>query len=419
MIKNISYELPISPNYVINWGVKEAIRELLQNAIDEDKVGHSKEIEYDQDSQNLRITNIGSRLHSSSLVLGCSHKQDVEGLVGKFGEGYKLALVVLLREGFTVRIFNQNELWVPCFKTSKQFGTQVLSIDIEECENNSGVTFEIEGIDLNLYNTLLEYFPCINDDYGKVVSSDNGDILLDKKFKGKMFVEGLYIQSDDNFKYGYNFSADVVDLDRDRKAINYYELRKLTAASVITAEECSPELFRAISASYTDIRDITEVLDEASNEFLEEYREMLYEEKDLEQDTLVATKSVMKQLEQMDIDVPIVEGTEIESYLIAKANDKLGLIFEAEEEVNNRESSLDAYDHLADSTYAKLLHWLYNNKEVLSEEACDEFYNILSSITPYMFYKIKDYIPEDFDYSRDSILSLKDNFENTDELNEI
>ena len=101
MIKNISYELPISPNYVINWGVKEAIRELLQNAIDEDKVGHSKEIEYDQNSQILKIKNIDSCLHSSSLVLGCSHKQDVEGLVGKFGEGYKLALVVLLREGFT------------------------------------------------------------------------------------------------------------------------------------------------------------------------------------------------------------------------------------------------------------------------------------------------------------------------------
>ena len=59
---------------------------------------------------------------------------------------------------------------------------------------------------------------------------------------------------------------------------------------------------------------------------------MLYEEKGLEENTLVATESVMKQLEQMDIDVPIVKGTEIESYLVAKANDKLGLIYQAKEE---------------------------------------------------------------------------------------
>ena len=53
-----------------------------------------------------------------------------------------------------------------------------------------------------------------------------------------MFVEGLYVQTDENFKYGYNFKSSIVDLDRDRRAINYYELKKLTAASVVTAEHC-------------------------------------------------------------------------------------------------------------------------------------------------------------------------------------
>ena len=41
-----TYELPISPNYVGNWGIKEAIREILQNAIDSDKCGHPKQILY-------------------------------------------------------------------------------------------------------------------------------------------------------------------------------------------------------------------------------------------------------------------------------------------------------------------------------------------------------------------------------------
>lgn len=36
------YELPLSPNYVCNWELKEAIRELLQNAIDGENCGHKK-----------------------------------------------------------------------------------------------------------------------------------------------------------------------------------------------------------------------------------------------------------------------------------------------------------------------------------------------------------------------------------------
>ena len=42
MIKN--YEITISPNYVSNWGINEAIREILQIAIDADKNGYKKSI---------------------------------------------------------------------------------------------------------------------------------------------------------------------------------------------------------------------------------------------------------------------------------------------------------------------------------------------------------------------------------------
>lgn len=318
---NNNYELPISPNYVSNWGVKEAIRELLQNAIDEDKNGYKSSIKYSLESQTLYISNDGAYLPKSTLVLGCSSKNDMNGMIGKYGEGYKLALVVLLRRGLTVRILNNNEVWIPTFKNSEKYNTQILNIETISNSNfeNNYVEFQINGITQSMYETLKEYFPCIEKDFGEIVESNNGQILLDKKFKGKMFVEGLYIQTDDNFAYGYNFNSEVVELDRDRRAINYYELRSLTAESIVTAENCHPEIFKAISDSCVDVKDIKDVLDEASEAFLEEYRDIFYEKNNLEDNTLVATESVMKQLKQMDIDVPVVKGTEIESYLIAKA----------------------------------------------------------------------------------------------------
>lgn len=414
MIKN--YEITISPNYVSNWGINEAIREILQNAIDADKNGYKKSIYYSGDT--LYINNEGISLSAKDLILGCSSKSDQDGMIGKYGEGFKLALVVLLRKGMNVYVDNNDKLWSPSFKVSEQFGTQVLNIEESDNGRGEGLTFVISPVDQQLYNSLLNYFPCIDESFGNVVNCDNGQILLDKQFKGKMYVEGLYIQTDDNFQYGYNFNSDVVELDRDRKAINYYELRALTAQSIVTAEECNKEIFDAITKSCVDVRDIEEVIDEASESFLEEYREQFYEENELEENTLVATESVMKQLEQMDIDVPVVKGTEIQSYLIAKANDKLGIIEEAKEAIKNKDEKEEAFDDFKGSKYARLMNWFYTNKHYLPKKAQMPFLDITKTMIPYRFYKISDYIPEEFDYSDNSIKLLKEEVLKKEEISD-
>ena len=414
---NKNYEITISPNYVSNWGINEAIREILQNAIDADKNGYKKSIYYSGDT--LYINNEGISLSAKDLILGCSSKSDQDGMIGKYGEGFKLALVVLLRKGMNVYVDNNDKLWSPSFKVSEQFGTQVLNIEESDNGRGEGLTFVISPVDQQLYNSLLNYFPCIDESFGNVVNCENGQILLDKQFKGKMYVEGLYIQTDDNFQYGYNFNSDVVELDRDRKAINYYELRALTAQSIVTAEECNKEIFDAITKSCVDVRDIEEVIDEASESFLEEYREQFYYENKLEENTLVATESVMKQLEQMDIDVPVVKGTEIQSYLIAKANDKLGIIEEAKEAIKNKDEKEKAFDNLKSSTYSKFMMWFLENKKYLTKKAQASFLEILKSwsLRPNNFEYIEAFIPEDFDYTNESIDRLKEEILSKEEEN--
>ena len=71
-----NYELPISPNYVCNWGIKEAIREILQNAVDGEKCGHNKEVVYDDKNLTLSIISRNTKLSKSTLVLGCSSKNE-------------------------------------------------------------------------------------------------------------------------------------------------------------------------------------------------------------------------------------------------------------------------------------------------------------------------------------------------------
>lgn len=414
------YELPISLGYVESWGTREAIREILQNSIDANEMGYYKEINYDENTETLTITNRGAKLPISSLVLGGSSKREMENQIGHEGEGYKLALVVLLRKGYNVIILNSDKEWIPSFEFSEKFNSKILTIHSKSIEDTNKVSFIIKGITPTVYNDLYKYFPCIDDDFGETVECSTGSILLDERFKGKMFVGGLYIQDDDNFSYGYNFNSDAVTLDRDRKAINYHDLRALTAESFVTAENCHPKLFKAISNSVLDVRDITDVIDEASDKFLEEYRDMFYNEKELDEDTLVATEAVKMQLEQMELDVDIVKGTEIESYLIAKANDKLGLIEEAKEMIDEKSKTEENIDIFKRSNYRRLMEWFVGVKKYLPKYKQAEFMDVADYVARanWAACEIRPYLPKDFDYSIESCDKLYDilgNEENEDE----
>ena len=87
------YELSLSRNYVSSWGIEEAIRELLQNA--KDSNGEDV-IDIDKSSGTITITNKNTSIPSSTLLLGNTSKGDDLDKIGQFGEGYKLALLVLV-----------------------------------------------------------------------------------------------------------------------------------------------------------------------------------------------------------------------------------------------------------------------------------------------------------------------------------
>ena len=75
-------ELSLSPKYVSGWGVEEAVREILQNAIDQKADGAEVSVSYDRET--LSILTDGARLKTSTLLLGESGKDD-ERYIEQFG----------------------------------------------------------------------------------------------------------------------------------------------------------------------------------------------------------------------------------------------------------------------------------------------------------------------------------------------
>ena len=102
------FDLGMSLNYVSNWTAVEAIREIFQNALDAEVMDPVNKMSYSYDSENqiLRICNKKGVLSTSSLLLGNSSKRDNKNTIGSHGEGYKVATIVLLREGLGLKIYN-------------------------------------------------------------------------------------------------------------------------------------------------------------------------------------------------------------------------------------------------------------------------------------------------------------------------
>lgn len=408
------YKFTITKNYIPDWGLIEGVREILQNAIDSPG---KMTLEINDDTLIIKNDNI--KLPIKSLLMGYGTKTNDASQIGGKSEGSLLAIMVLIREGYNVNIINSDEIWKPGFVQDDNLDEEILAIQVSNTTQHNALIYEISGLTDDDIEILVDEFPVLDQavtgaEY-ESIETQCGEIILDKKYKGKMYVGGLPIQRDDNFEFGYNFKTEYVRLDRDRKAINYYELRGLTAQSLVTAKECHPEIFKAISDSCVDAKDIIEVLDDASDDFLESYRDMFYEENNLAENTLVATRAVKEQLEQLDENIKVAEGSEIESFLIAKANNKLDLVYEAKEAVQTMTKLEQALNNLCTSKWLTFMELYVKIEKYLPKKWKSVLKELIDSLASADIKNIQKYIPNDFDYTHESAIKLKEDIlENKD-----
>ena len=101
--------LPIGPTATYRqeeWGEWEAIRDLVQNALDE-----TEHYTWGYDARGLWIADRGAGVSVRSFLLGPA-KLKPEWARGRFGEGMKLALLTFLRLGYSVQVLTAHrELW--------------------------------------------------------------------------------------------------------------------------------------------------------------------------------------------------------------------------------------------------------------------------------------------------------------------
>jgi hypothetical protein len=217
----MKFTLPISGGYVASWGLWEAVREIWQNAMDAADEDPDCAVLLSHKDGLLAIQTSRGSLDKSTLVLGVTSKKSRPEQRGKFGEGYKLALLVLARIGLPVMIYTGGEVWTARLEYDENFTCNVLNVYTGPAEENDGVRFEIHGV------TDVQWAQI----QGNMrLPADEGNVILEQPDQiGRIYVGGLYVTTAKDLKCGYSFKAGEISLDRDRGMVSGFDLAYKTS----------------------------------------------------------------------------------------------------------------------------------------------------------------------------------------------
>ena len=218
-------ELTIKTSYLPNWRTYEGVRELLQNARDaEVEFGAKMEVRHRKDAGVLIIENDGCTIPHEALLFGHTTKLGRSDLAGTYGEGLKLAMLVLARAGHDVRIRSGSEVWVPKIVRSDKFDAEVLAVDIEKGRaGKNRVQVEVGGISAEDFAATKDLFLFLcKPGVGERVQTNSGSLLLGERFKGRVYVKGIFVQNESSLEHGYDLAE--AEVDRDRKMVEHWDL---------------------------------------------------------------------------------------------------------------------------------------------------------------------------------------------------
>lgn len=277
--------LTIDKNYCAGWGVWHGIRELLQNAKDaEEHDGHEMTVNYFPKTSRLEIVTSNVQVQPSALlVLGKTSKGDGR-YRGKFGEGFVLGVLALVRGGYDVTFRNHEMSWTAAFDTPDGdhplAGNELLTFSSRRLTvREHDFRVEIGGVPAEVWDTVKKLALFITPPKpSEVVKTTSGSLLLAPEYKGRVFVRGLFVRTFDNLECGYDLKG--VQLDRDRQMIDEWQLHWQLSEMWSTLASNDPSLearvYEMAKAGAPEVKALkhhadAKLLDRMKDQFLQEH----------------------------------------------------------------------------------------------------------------------------------------------------
>lgn len=211
---------PVTLDYVAHWSDDgwPIVRELGANALDADP-GFTVMMGLGETAGALLIRSRNSSLAIRHLLFGVSEKPGPNA-VGQFGEGLKLALLALTRDGLTAHIYTGSmHLWN---EPAELYGEQIFKIVWEDWDTSKdGLSIEIPNWP---FKTFEERFLRPGDP--RILFTDPfGRSILEEDPPG-IYVKGIWVQPAHGYGRHYTFGYNLTDvtMNRDRGVVNSWDV---------------------------------------------------------------------------------------------------------------------------------------------------------------------------------------------------
>jgi hypothetical protein len=195
-----------------HWDVHDAIREVIANAIDEQQLTHTKDIEIRQTSQGTWvIRDYGRGLKVEHLTQN-ENKEKLANLnmIGKFGIGLKDALATFYRHNVKVSIQSKfNDFTLGMFSKAGFEGIKTLHAMVEDHTSDSemvGTRVELAGVTEQDVERAKDLFLRFSGEK-ELDSTEAGEVLEKKGDEARIYINGVKVAEEANFLFSYNITS--------------------------------------------------------------------------------------------------------------------------------------------------------------------------------------------------------------------
>ena len=209
-----------------NWEVEHAIREIIANALDEQTISRTAEIEISKDNRtDWHIRDFGRGLQIEHFTLNENQEKLTAptGIIGKFGVGLKDALATFHRRGVEVQI--RSSFGTYGLRQDHKHGFDnivTLHVEYDDSQTNiRGTEFILHGatdIDMAKAKSLFLKFA------GEETLETNtyGQILQRRESGGRVYISGVFASEEPNFLFSYNITSltDAMKKKLNRERLN-------------------------------------------------------------------------------------------------------------------------------------------------------------------------------------------------------
>lgn len=210
---------PMTLDYVSDWTSWDVVREVASNAMDSDP-GSRMGID---ENRTFWVEDSGDGLAVKSLLFGVSKKENPEKARGQFGEGLKLALLVLTRNGYHAHIYSNGlHIWN---ERAELHGQKVFKIVWDTDERYNWDEFKGTRVEVDHWANPLYEERFLRPGDPRIIFTDPFGRSILEQDKPDIFVKGVWVQKGGHGLQSYTFGYDLqnVKMNRDRGVIDGFE----------------------------------------------------------------------------------------------------------------------------------------------------------------------------------------------------